>query len=268
MPRSNCFTPRPAPPRASQPLLTHTPCSYPQGVAFEVTNRTSEAYESVASRSGSVAKGDGGPTFQGKAHSLKDSPAAPAASSAGRALGDARGLSLAAAGDPLFSLPSSLQRPPSITAPMPAAALLAAVPERVVGAAGAVVAVRAAVGAALGLPAAADGGGSAAASPAFTPGSTPVAHSDPAAAHIKVRFDGAGAPTRIFALHADEDTVGVLLAAVASQRAGTGPFELRSPALPGRAFSLHAPKEQLLATLRAAGLAPSASLFVRSLEGV
>jgi hypothetical protein len=186
-------------------------------------------------------------------------PAAPAAapSSAGRALGDLRALSLASAGDPLFTLPAAQPlRPP----PMSAGALLAALPERVLSANGTLLAVRGAVGAALGVA------GDGAAAPALTPSHTPITPGDPAAAHIKVRFDGAQNATRVFLLHADLDTVGTLLSVVASQRAGTGPFELRSAAQPRTAFSLRAPAEQLRVTLRAAGFAPSAALFVRALE--
>ncbi len=218
--------------------------------------------------------GGAGGAFSGEAHSLKSgppaaaaaaaaaaAPAAPAAapSSAGRALGDLRALSLASAGDPLFTLPAAQPlRPP----PMSAGALLAALPERVLSANGTLLAVRGAVGAALGVA----GDGAPAAAPALTPSPTPITPGDPAAAHIKVRFDGAQNATRVFLLHADLDTVGTLLSVVASQRAGTGPFELRSAAQPRTAFSLRAPAEQLRVTLRAAGFAPSAALFVRALE--
>ncbi len=234
-----------------------------------MVNRTGESYESPAHRSGSVPRSEGGGSggaggggaFQGEAHSLKGGSHPPTAAAAptttaGRALGDMRGLSLAAAGEPLFSLPAHPLRPP----PISAGALLAALPERAVSAAGAVVEVRGAVGAALGLAGAAP-----AAAPVVAAAFAALSAGDPAAAHVKVRFDGAPGATRVFLLHADGDTVGTLLAAVAAQRADTGPFELRSAALPRCAFTLRASKEELQASLRAAGLAPTASLFVRPL---
>ncbi len=239
-----------------------------------MVSRISEAYESgAASRAGSVARGGsegggGNPLFQGEGYSLRGGPpAAPAPAgaatpSAGRALGDMRGLTLAGAGDPLF-VPPPAQQPPHRPPPMSAGALLAALPERAVAPNGALLGVRATVSAALGLPAA---GGEGAAPPALTPSATPVTPDDPAAAHIKVRFDGAPMQTRVFLLHADEDTVGALLAVVAAQRAATGPFELRSAAAPRTAYTLRAPREQLQLSLRAVGFAPTASLFVRAVE--
>lgn len=174
----------------------------------------------------------------------------------------------------LFHLPSPPRAfpPPPTTAgsssgSITASALLSALPSKVVSSRGDMVDVRGSVAHALGM----EVGGPPSATPATTAGNATAAATATAptsssistsTATIKVRLDGSPAPPPLLLhLRADEDTVGYLLSCVAGHRVTDTPFELRSAA-PARAFS--AGGRDVGLTLRQAGLAPSAVLFVRS----
>lgn len=169
----------------------------------------------------------------------------------------------------LFHLPSPPRAfpPPPTTAgssssgSITASALLSALPSKVVSSRGDMVDVRGSVARALGM----EVGGPPPATPATTAGNATAPTSSSistSTATIKVRLDGSPAPPPLLLhLRADEDTVGYLLSCVAGHRVTDTPFELRSAA-PARAFS--AGGRDVGLTLRQAGLAPSAVLFVRS----
>jgi hypothetical protein len=257
---------------------------------FEVTDKSGECFGGASSEAGSsqpaaplsaAAGGGEGPAraagfvpFGGAGSALGGAPAV-------RSDSRVTALAAAAGSGPFFSFPSLA--PPSAAAvhsladaprpanaPMSAAALLAALPARSVSAGGAVSEVRAGVAAALGLRGGAGRGAAALSLPAGAPPPPQVAPEPPAGdvATLRVRLDAAapsGTPPLVLRLRADVDTVADLFRLVAAARgsAGGSAFELRCAAPP---MALAASGPAAAATLRAAGLAPTANLFVRTLS--